>query len=203
MSDALAPDAVALNRVSYSQDGYFTSLQAREHGFSPQLLAHHVRSGRYERVRRGLYRLSDFPGSSHQEVREKWMAVGPERAVISHESALDLHRLSDVLPNTVHLLLGRSDRGVKPPSGVTVHTTTKPLSSSEVVTREGMRVTDAVRSILDAAEAGTAPEQIEMAVRQALAEGLTTQRSLLARAELRPRRVTELVRQAINQNPNR
>lgn len=201
MTDMSTPDAIALNRVSYGQDGYFTSRQAREHGFSPQLLAHHVRSGRYERVRRGLYRLSDFPGSSHQEVREKWLAVGTERAVVSHESALDLHGLSDVLPNTVHLLVGREDRGIKPPSGVTVHTTTEALHPSEVVTREGMRVTDPVRSILDAAETGSAPEQIETAVRQALAEGLATRGPLLARAERRNRRVAELVRRAIDQDP--
>ena len=160
-----------------------------------------MRSGRYQRVRRGLDRLSDFPGSSHQEVREKWLAVGPERAVISHESALDLHGLSDVLPNTVHLLVSRDDRGIKPPAGVTVHTTTKAFDPSDVVIREGMRVTDPVRSILDAAEAGTAPEQIEMAVRQALAEGLATRRRLLTQADRRPERVSELIRRAVEQYP--
>lgn len=201
MSDAASPDAVALNRVSYVQDGYFTSSQARECGFSAQLLAHHVRSGRYQRVRRGLYRLSDFPGSSHQEVREKWLAVGPERAVISHESALDLHGLSDVLPNTVHLLVARADRGIKPPPGITLHTTTKPVGISEVVTREGMRVTNPVRSILDAAEAGTAPEQIEMAVQQALTEGLVTHSQLLTQADRRPDRVSELIRRTVEQYP--
>ncbi len=195
MSDIQSPDAVALNRISYGQDGYFTSRQAREAGFSPQLLAHHVRSGRYEHVRRGLYRLRDYPGSSHEEVRAKWLATGTERAVVSHESALELHGLSDVLPNTVHLLVNRDDRGNRPLQGVTLHTTTV-LAPSEVVLREGIRVTDPVRSILDAASAGTAPEQIEMAVRQALNEGLTTRRALLARADRRGGRVGRLVRRA-------
>ena len=62
--------------------------------------------------------------------------------------------------------------------------------------REGIRVTDPVRSILDAAGAGTAPEQIEMAVRQALHEGLTTRRSLLPRADRRGGRVADLIRRA-------
>lgn len=185
MSDTQRPDAIALNQVSYGQDGYFTSRQAREAGFSPQLLAHHVRSGRYEHIRRGLYRLRGYPGSSHEEVREKWLSVGAERAVVSHESALDLHELSDVIPNSVHLLVDRDDRGIRRRQGVTLHTTTEPLKPSEVVSREGIRVTDPVRSILDAAGAGTAPEQIEMAVRQALNRGLVTRRSLLARADRR------------------
>jgi predicted transcriptional regulator of viral defense system len=194
MSDIQAPDAIALNRVSYGQDGYFTSRQARESGFSPQLLAHHVRSGRYEHVRRGLYRLRGYPGSSHEEVRAKWLAVGAERAVVSHESALELHGLSDVLPNTVHLLVDRDDRGIRRLQGVTLHTTTKALEPSEVVSREGIRVTDPVRSILDAAGAGTGPEQIEMAVRQALNEGLITRRSLFAQADRRGGVVANLIR---------
>jgi predicted transcriptional regulator of viral defense system len=152
-----------------------------------------ARSGRYEHVRHGLYRLSGYPGSSHEEVRAKWLAVGAERAVVSHESALELHGLSDVLPNTVHLLVDRDDRGIRRFQGVTLHTTTKSLEPSEVVSREGIRVTDPVRSILDAASAGTAPEQIEMAVRQALNEGLTTRRSILARADRRGGRVAKLV----------
>jgi predicted transcriptional regulator of viral defense system len=196
MSDIPAPDAVALNRVSYGQDGYFTSQQARESGFSPQLLAHHVRSGRYEHVRRGLYRLCGYPGSSYEEVRAKWLAVGAERAIVSHESALELHGLSDVMPNTVHLLVDRDDRGIKPPLGVTLHTTTKTLGPAEVVSREGIRVTDPVRSILDAAGAGTAPEQVEIAVRQVLEQGLAARRSLFARVDRRGGRVADLVRRS-------
>ena len=192
------PDAIGLNRVAYGQDGYFTSRQAGEQGFSAQLLAHHVRSRRYERVRRGLYRLRDYPGSTHEEVREKWLAVGAERAVVSHESALELHGLSDVLPNTVHLLVGRGDRGLKPPRGVTLHTTVEALEPAEVVRREGIRVTAPARSIVDAAGAGTAPEQIESAVRQALSEGLVTPRSLFAQLRRHGNgRVGQLVRRSI------
>jgi predicted transcriptional regulator of viral defense system len=129
-------------------------------------------------------------------VRAKWLAVGAERAVVSHESALELHGLSDVLPNTVHLLVDRDDRGIRRLQGVTLHTTTKALESSEVVSRDGIRVTDPVRSILDAAGAGTAPEQIEMAARQALNEGLVTRRSLLARADRRGGHVAKLIRRS-------
>ena len=196
MSDIQAPDAIALNQVSYGQDGYFTTRQAGEAGFSPQLLAHHVRFGKYEHIRRGLYRLRGYPGSPHEEVRVKWLTVGVERAVVSHESALDLHELSDVIPNSVHLLVDRDDRGIRRPQGVTLHTMTKSLEPSEVTSREGIRVTDPVRSILDAAAARTAPEQIEMATRQALHRGLTTRRSLLARANRRGGRVAEVIRHA-------
>lgn len=196
MSDKV-PDSAALHRRAYNQDGYFTSAQAREVGFSRQLLAHHLGAGRYKRVRRGLYRLTGFPGSSNEEVRAKWMAVGTDRALVSHESALELHGLSDVLPNAVHLLVGRSDRGVKPPAGVVIHTTSAPWGPGDVTTIEGIRVTTPVRAILDAAGAGTAPEQVATAVRQALERGLVDVKQLKAGAEQRGERVRDLIHGAI------
>lgn len=197
MSDRTAPDAVMLNRIAYSQDGYFTSRQARESGFSAQLLAHHVRSGRYQRARRGLFRLSGYPGSSREEVRVAWLSVGVDRAVVSHESALELHELSDVIPNAVHLLIGRKDRGIKPPQGVSIHTTEYPLPHEDIIVREGIRVTTPARSIIDAAKSGTQPDQIEMAVSQAISQGLTTPRELRRKAEDRGGRVNELIENAI------
>jgi len=191
------PDAVGLHRLAYSQDGYFTAPQARMHGFSAQLLDHHVRAGRYERVRRGLYRLCGYPGSSREQVRAGWLTVGTDRAVVSHESALELHELSDVLPSAVHLLVDRRDRGIKPPAGVLIHTTCDPPRSSEVMSVEGILVTSPERAILDAATVGTQPEQIELAVRQAFAGGLVTAAGLRKRARGRGRRVAQLVDHAL------
>jgi predicted transcriptional regulator of viral defense system len=199
MSEQHRPDAGILHGLAYSQDGYFTAAQAREHGFSTQLVDHHVRSGRYERARRGLYRLQGYPGSSHEHVRASWLTVGADRAVVSHESALDLHELSDVLPGSVHLLVDRRDRGIKPPGGVVIHTTGGPLRPSDVMSIEGIRVTSPERSILDAAGAGTQPEQIEMAVREALKQGLATATGLRERSQGRGRRVAQLIAGAIDQ----
>lgn len=202
MSDT-APDQLALHRRAYSQDGYFTAEQARERGYSPQLLAHHVRTGRYERVRRGLYRLAGFPGSGSEEVRAKWMAVGAERAAVSHESALELHGLSDVMPNAVHLLVRREDRGIKPPPGVVVHTTSTPWRPEDLTTVDGIRVTTPGRAILDAATAGTATDQVAMALRQALDRGLVDGTVIQTAAEQRSGRVRELVRMVIAQGEDR
>lgn len=195
----IRPDPVALHRRAYSQDGYFTAEQARKFGFSRQLVAHHVRSGRYERVRRGLYRLTGFPGSSSEEVRAKWMAVGADRALVSHESALELHGLSDVFPNAVHLLVARSDRGVKPPAGVVIHTTSTPWGPGDVTTIDGIRTTTPSRAILDAVTAGTSPEQIEMAVGQALDQALVDVEQLEIEAAHRSERVRDVIHRAIEQ----
>lgn len=198
MSDT-GPNPTALHRRAYSQDGYFNAAQARECGVSRQLLAHHVRSGRYERVRRGLYRLTGFPGSNSEQVRAKWMAVGAGRALVSHESALELHGLSDVMPNAVHLLVARKDRGIKPPAGVVIHTTSTPWGPDDVTTIDGIRATAPARAIADAAAAGMATEQVEMAVRQALDQGLADVERLQAEVARHGDRVRRVVQAAIDQ----
>jgi predicted transcriptional regulator of viral defense system len=177
------PDMRGLEATAYSQHGYFTTSQARERGLSSQLLSHYVRGNRFERVRRGLYRLPGFPRPEDDEMREKWMAVGVEKAILSHQSALALLDLSDNIPNAVHLLLGRRYRGLRRPAGIVIHT--RP-DEEEVATvwREGLRLTAPARTLVDVA-GEIQPEQLEMAVRQALGRGLLTARELEEEARRR------------------
>ena len=65
--------------------------------------------------------------------------------------------------------------------------------------RDGIRVTGPVRSIVDAAGTGAAPEQIMSAIGQALNRGIATQSKLLSAARARGGRVERLVRQAIEE----
>ncbi len=78
-----------------------------------------------------------------------------------------------------------------------MHTTSRPFGPYDIVIRDGMRVTSPSRTILDAAEAGTAPEQIEMAVQQALERGQVTESQLMEDARSRSKRVQELIIGAI------
>ena len=171
-----SPDVRGLEVDAYQQNGYFTSAQAREHGVSRQLLNHHVKQERFERVRRGLYRIQGFPSSEHDDIREKWMAVGPEKAIVSHESALALLGLSDNIPDEIHLLVPRRCRGLRRPPGVVIHT--RPDDEKvDPIWREGMPATTLARTLVDVADE-LQPEQVAMAVQQALNLGLLTRRQL-------------------------
>jgi len=194
---APGPDRARLFEIASEQGGYFTAKQARASGFSWALLSHHVKSGHFVRVRRGLYRFREYPSSSREHVLATWLAVGKDIAVVSQESALDLLGLSDVIPNVVHLTVARSRRSLPSIPSVKIHTTVRPLRSDERVFRDGMVITSATRSILDAAEAGTAPEQIEMAIIQAIERGLATARQLRQDAVERGRRVATLIQEAL------
>ena len=142
-----ASDFPELFAQASEQAGYFTA-QAHAAGYSKQLLAYHAATGRFIRQRRGLYRLRDYPSSRYKEVTAAWLAAGKNSAAVSHESALDLLNLSDVLPDRVHLTVPRSRRGLPRLRLVALHTTVHPLLPHETTIREGIRITDPMRSIL-------------------------------------------------------
>ena len=193
------PSRAQLFELASEQGGYFTAAQARARGFSKALLAHHAKSGRFIRVRQGLYRFREYPSSPREDVVAAWLATGKEVAAVSHDSALDILGLSDVEPEVVHLTVPRARRYRSRFPGIAIHTTTRRLGKSDVVVREGIRVTAPARSIVDAAQAGTAPEQIVAAVGQALDRGMATKSKLLAVAKARGGRVERLVRQVLEE----
>ena len=124
MSEATtrSPDWDQLFEIAAAQDGLFTTQQAAEAGYSPQLLAHHLGAWRMLRVRRGIYRLIHFPAGDHEELTAIWL-WSEHAGVFSHQTALALHDLSDVLPSQVHLTLPAAwhKRRLRVPDGVVLH----------------------------------------------------------------------------------
>lgn len=180
-----------LEAEAYQQDGYFTAAQTRAHGLSRQLVDHYIRRGRYERARRGLYRIAGYPIGEHDEMRRAWMALsgegGAEDAVLSHESALALLDLSDTIPDAVHLLVPRRRHGLRTPAGVVLHTHTD-TERIPAVWRDGLPLTTPPRTLIDVA-GRIQPEQLTMAITQALRRGLTTTDELHQQATHRGRRL--------------
>lgn len=195
-------DHDGLYRLAESQAGYFTAQQALDAGMDRSTLRYHARpGGRYERARRGLYRLRHFPSSPHEHVVAAWLPLRDAGGVVSHDSALELHDLSDVIPTAVHISLPRANRGRRPRPGVQLHTMEQPPGPSEVRTLAGVLVTSPPRSIIDAFEAGTQPEQIQRAIRQAIDRGLATPRRLRAAALTRSARVKRFIEAVLGEVP--
>lgn len=183
-----------LYRLAEAQAGYFTAGQAVEAGMDRSTLRHHARDGgRYIRAARGLYRLRDFPSSPHEHVTAAWLPLRDAGAVVSHESALELNGLADLIPDAVHLSLPRSGRGQRLRPGIRLHTLARPPADKEITEIEGLPVTRPERTIVDLLDSGAQPEQVEMAIEQALDRGLTTPTRLSATAATRPVRVRTFV----------
>jgi predicted transcriptional regulator of viral defense system len=194
--DDMAPDWTALFGVASGQSGYFTVAQARACGFSSALIAHHAKGGRLQHVAPRLYRISQYPSSPREEVMQAWLAAGPQ-AVVSHESALDLLGLSDTIPDRIHVTVPRAMRWLRARPDVVVHTVGSRLQPEEVWVREGIRVTSPVRTILDVAQVGGAPDQVVQAVRDGFERGLAGPQELVAGLTRRGKAVEDLIRIAL------
>jgi predicted transcriptional regulator of viral defense system len=165
------PDWNRLYETAAAQAGLFTTRQAAEAGYSPQLLAHHLKTGRVTRERRGVYRLVHFPVDEHEELAAVWLWTGQE-GVFSHDTALALHDLSDVLPSKTHLTLPTSWRGrrLRGPSGVVLH-------HGDVPPRERswfgpVPATNPARTLRDCAAAHLSVDLLRQAFQQARRRGL-------------------------------
>jgi predicted transcriptional regulator of viral defense system len=195
-----------LFELAATQGGYFTAAQAREIGYDPRTLWHHAKTGQLERVSRGFYRLAVFPADSHEDVIAAWVKTGPDRAVVSHETALALYDLAPIRQRSIHITVQREHRPYKGQArlpGVQVHTISRPFDPGDVVQRFGVKVTSAARSIADAAEAGTDPSVIHEVIGSALRQGLLTEGDLREIAHDRPKRVRDLVERAVREKGTR
>jgi predicted transcriptional regulator of viral defense system len=160
-----------LFETASAQEGLFSTAQAAEAGYSRQLLTKHLRAGRVRRVQRGVYRVVHFPPGEHEDLAAVWLWSKRE-GVFSHETALALHGLSDVMPARAHLTLpvAWKARRVRVPRGVAPHY--QGVKSEERRWVGALPVTDPGRTLLDCAMAHVAPDLVAQAARQARARGL-------------------------------
>lgn len=184
-----------LYKVAEGQGGYFTSRQAVDAGVDRSLLSRQVQAGRLRRVRHGIYRLVHFPAAPDEDLVIAWLATGPS-SVISHDSALALHRLSDALPADIHVTVPRTASRRR--AGIRLHTGR--LAPREVTHRNGVAVTTVPRTIADVAAGSLSEELVIQAVREAVRNGLATPGELLSAA--RSARVRDLIQRSLEEQPS-
>jgi predicted transcriptional regulator of viral defense system len=173
-----APSANQLFEIAEAQHGLFTTKQAKQAGYSEKAQHYHARAGNWIRDYRGIYRLARYPRSEWADLMlwQLWSRNRedvPQR-VYSHETALSLYELSDVMPARLHMTVPHGfDRSAEIPSILVLHRANLP--ESEIGTIEGIRVARPVRTILDVIANGKlAPELVRQASREAIDRGLFT-----------------------------
>lgn len=169
----VAPSWDRLYEIASAQEGYFTSSQAAEAGYSLPLLAHHLHKGRIAHAQRGIHRLVHYPSGEHDDLMVLWLCSGRE-GVFSHETGMALHGLSDVLPFRVHLTLPKAweKRRMKFPEVLVPHFADLPAEDRAWV--GSIPVTTPARTVLDCAEAHVPPELVAQAIQEGIERGLFT-----------------------------
>jgi len=163
-----------LYEIAETQHGYFTVAQAKAAGILPNTVIKMASRRIVERISHGVYRLVNYPVFVHGQLLEAslWPLEGV-RGVISHDSALRFHEMSDVSPAKVHITiptLHRVRRSV--PKYLVIHRTHLPATDVEVI--DAIPVTTPRRSIIDAYEAHLGPALIRQAIEDGRRSGRLT-----------------------------
>ena len=171
-----------LYQVVRAQGGFFTARQARLAGYADNTHPHHVRSGSWVREHRGIYRLSRFPLAARPDLMlwQLWAhnRRGEPQGTFSHNTALSLHALSDVMPAKLDMTVPPGfQRMAAIPSVLRLHGGR--LADDDIETTDGVRVTTPLRTLVDiVVENRLAADLQVQAFREALARGLVMARQL-------------------------
>jgi len=163
-----------LYEFAASQGGYFTATQARAAGYPKQLQHYHTRRGNWVREDRGIYRLWEWPGGSFDDLI-RWTLWSGGAAVVSHQTAMAVHEISDLMPARIHMTVPPGFRKRSPQGLVLYHAH---LSPHEVQHREGFRVTAPLRTLMDAAQAAVDIERLAAGIHDAIRKGLLADRQI-------------------------
>lgn len=181
-----------LYNIAEAQAGYFTTRQARSAGYTYERLSDLTKRGQLVRVHHGVYRLAYFPASRFEDLHIANLRTGSS-SVISHDSALSVYGLSDMLPSQPHVIIPRS--GSLRRKGIRLHTNR--IRVDEITTREGLPITTPERTIADMIASGLEFGFVKQAIEQALRRGLTNRQKLMLQAERRGGRVAEQIKQGV------
>lgn len=148
-------------------DGYFTRTDARAAGASDTIFDALLAEHKIEPVASNIYRLVHFPRSDQEELVTLWLQTD-RQGVVSHDSALLLHELSDILPARRHVTVppgwDQGDRILDPDID---------LHSGEVAEHEVRWIgpvpyTAPLRTVRDCIDEHLSPDLLEQAIEQGL-----------------------------------
>ena len=165
-----------LYEAARSQQGFFTAKQAIRAGFSEKVHTYHVKAGNWIREHRGIYRLAEFPTPERPDLMLWYLWSQNRREVpegtYSHDTALSLHELSDLMPSKLHMTVPKEFRRTSViPEVLVLHRAH--LDPNDLQEIHGVRVTRPLRTIIDILRTGHVDRsQLKQAVNEAIRRGL-------------------------------
>lgn len=166
-----------LYRCVVGQQGMFTTKQAEEAGYKRNNHPYHVRKGNWIREMRGIYRLPMFPQDDEDAQLVLWYLWARNRderpqGVYSHDTALRIYDLSDLMPAKLHMTVSKKFRRFNSIPDILVLWRGS-LNESDIRIMRGFAVTTPLKTLLDVAIAKHLEETlIWQAVKEAAERGL-------------------------------
>lgn len=183
----------ALRERAGTQGGYFTTAQARSCGYAADEIHAAVEAGAWSKSDPGLLRLTPWRSGDFDDVIR--CCVRLEGAVVSHQSAAELHGLGHLHPSFLHVTA--PDDGHPRLDRVAVHHCD--LAATDTECTGAFRITTPLRTVLDLADGGVSQWVLDEVVGDALAIGRLDRRELESGSDGCPSRVRQRVRRALSE----
>ena len=173
-----------LYELAESQGGYFTSKQAESLGYLANKRTYHVGAGNWIRESRGIYRLALFPKPERPDLIIWWLwsrnRAGNPQGVYSHQTALSLHELTDLMPARIEMTVPKKfRRGAPIPRVLRLHHAD--LRRDEIEKVHVVPVTTPLRAILDLWHSEEVPRDVlQDALKEATRLGKVTRKQIQA-----------------------
>ncbi|WP_181027111.1 type IV toxin-antitoxin system AbiEi family antitoxin domain-containing protein [Rathayibacter sp. AY1E9] len=151
--------------IALGQYGFITTVDAREAGVAPNELAKLASRNRLAHVGHGLYRFPELPETGRDDYMRAVLAVGEPNALLSHDTALAVHELCDINPDTVHVTIPRASRVRRTLPGITIHRDN--LEATDRDWWEGIPVVTPATAIGQGIQAGVPHQLLTQAIRTA------------------------------------
>lgn len=169
-----------LFEIAERQQGYFTAAQAKKCGYYDSHFQRYLSRGEWMRINKGLYRLSRYPLSDRPDLLEwsLWSRnrQGEIQGVFSHETALDLYDVCDIMPRKLHLTVPCHFRKNSPIPPV-LKLYYSDLEKKDWTEQQGYKITTITKTLLDLAiTRQISDDLLRQAVAEARKRGILSQR---------------------------
>ncbi|SDB89641.1 Transcriptional regulator, AbiEi antitoxin, Type IV TA system [Sanguibacter gelidistatuariae] len=162
-----------LREEAFENHGYIRRSEALRNGASPAALDMLVTRGALERSAHGVYRDPVVPPTEHDELHLAVLWTGVDTACLSHETALALYELSDLIPDRIHVTIPRKHR-IRRRGGDRYQVHHEDLLQRQIGWAEQIPTVDPATAIAQCIDYGTPTYLLRQAIDQALGTGRLT-----------------------------
>ncbi len=166
-----------LTEVAGQHEGYFTRADSRAAGATDAVFEALLSEHKIEKVASDVFHLNHFANSDHEQLIALWLQTD-RRGVLSHDTALFLHEISDVFPRRRHITVppGWDPGDRKLDDKVVLHHAE--IGKDEIRWLGPVPYTAPLRTLRDCIASHLSPDLIEQAIANGLRRGMITEADL-------------------------
>jgi predicted transcriptional regulator of viral defense system len=171
--------------IAVEQDGYVTTDDARDLGIPAVELRKLALRGTLEHEAHGVYRFTKLPITPTDRYRLAVLWTGNRKAVLSHETALDVYELCDINPDGIDVTVPQAAR-IRRENAHGVRLFREDLDDTQLGWWNGIRCVTERTAIIQTIEMGTPVYLVNQAIDNARNTGRITEsdkRAMLHRIE--------------------